>query len=375
MNDPASIRMKLAWQNLFSLRTCPPDRILFSADRDPVLERHIEACPFCAERLSAAEEWSAWETLGSRLAEALPAAEHGAPVPGEIREVKAALGGWGPSNRYYNPPMVFILDIEASPIPCARVAQVCGDAALMGPDDAALPEDKGFVECWNTYALALEDIGRRWGQAPPEILSAVQDAAVQAPQPVPEHSVLFFFRQLELELAGYLAAKSVERLLSKQKSPAHPAMPPAGLALRAFLQEAYPGAELPEHAADDYELLAFSRFPELETPLAADDKGGWDRANCICLTTEGFEVQAVPFQVDLLSQSSTGLLVTGKIRQTRCLPQTIHAWWERPGADPLPAAAHELDRGKSLFRIVFRGLRETEVQNGTLVLLLVGDAV
>lgn len=136
------------------------------------------------------------------------------PVPGNLYALDACLAGWGPKSRYYNPPVVLVLSL-----PDAQSVFVCQtycDKKLAGPDDVPLESGlAGFAQPWNCYTLRREDLGLYLGTVSAQVVERVWQQSEQeqcAPQP---GSLLWFFRQMEVETGFFFSQRAVTMLLEQ----------------------------------------------------------------------------------------------------------------------------------------------------------------
>jgi len=205
MNRPIDeARIAETWLLAWQLRYCPPDAVLAGELTDE-LRQHLEICPLCSRE----------------GAEALPPvrlnlppdgmAEKQQPQPGELWLLQPSLGGWGPKHRYYNPPVVLITGLAETD--AVNVVQTSGDAELAGPDDLLLDNGlTGFAEPWNQYTLRTTDLQICLGQISKQLciqLRELSDGTPSAPAP---GSLLWFFRQMEVETGWYFAEQSLAAL-------------------------------------------------------------------------------------------------------------------------------------------------------------------
>jgi hypothetical protein len=208
--------------------------------------------------------------------------------------LRPELASWGPKQRYYKPPVVLVLDRAAQTPGHLLVAQTYFEPSLMGPDDVPLGGGR-FAESWNVYTLHREFLGQRLAAPPGDLAGKVREAAEGPLHHPPAGSLLFLFRQLELELGCFYAAAAVWRLMEEQEAPefraADPAAPEdgqerpgvlAGLAPRGELARelqamglALP-ADWPERAAADLFLLAAPAGERQRLAAAAPEEAGWE---------------------------------------------------------------------------------------------------
>ncbi|WP_456386757.1 hypothetical protein [Desulfolithobacter sp.] len=206
---PTSNPLTAAWQLARRLRSCPPDAVLHD---NPTVEllAHLKICPDCrADR--------ATPLPGIRIDIPDTGRDgHPGPVAGELWTLRNDLGGWGPKDRYYNPPVVLVTTVHKGGF--AHVIQTYGDRTLAGPGDIILGRElDGFAEPWNRYTLKATDLGTRLAKISDQTLEQVKKALEHDPSgPSPEPgSLLWFFRQLEIETGYYFANRSVTRIMEE----------------------------------------------------------------------------------------------------------------------------------------------------------------
>ena len=134
-------------------------------------------------------------------------------MPGQLYALDPKLAGWGPKSRYYNPPIVLVISCpdEHSVFVC----QTYGDTTFAGPDDVDLETGLcGFAEPWNCYTLMRSDLAFFSGTVAMQVIEIVQQQSTQSrftPQP---GSLLWFFRQMEVETGYFFSHRAVTRLLA-----------------------------------------------------------------------------------------------------------------------------------------------------------------
>lgn len=200
MSDP--------WQRAWRIRCCPPDAVLHRERQSSAVIGHIEVCPWCRQALD--EEPYAVNFTSMGISESAQPA----PQAGELWSVENSLAGWGVKSRYYSPPIVLI--VRCLPSSRVDVMQVYDDEAMSGPGDIhLLPEYEGFVEPWNRYTLDPSDLAFAVGTASPQVLEQCQKAP-SAPEDnmVQPGSLLWFFRNLEIETGFFFAEQSVAKAMA-----------------------------------------------------------------------------------------------------------------------------------------------------------------
>lgn len=208
----AELRLE-AWRLLYAQRACPSDSMLF-APHDVAVSAHIRGCPLCQERLAATDR-EAWKSLLDLMKKDSAKVAPLRKAPGQIWSLKQDLAAWDEDGRYLRPP--FVLLLERLPEDMAwRVAQICPETALLGPDDVLLPGEDGFVEPWCDYALTDAFLANYQGQISKELLTTVQKSiAAQSFAELPEDSLLTSVRRLEIACGSFFARKSLGILLPR----------------------------------------------------------------------------------------------------------------------------------------------------------------
>jgi len=185
-----------AWIEAWSFRCCPPDKIL-AGEMTPELRRHFEVCPLCRANRSVPPV-----NLDITVEK-----DKGLPLPGELWSLSPQLGAWGPKRRWYNPPVVMILqkaekaEWDHFPVPVVQT-YTGGDLTLAGPGDIPLDQGlAGFAEPWNRYSVRSADLFLRLGRVSPQCLESVRQAEQASIQDIEIEigSLLWFFRHMEVE--------------------------------------------------------------------------------------------------------------------------------------------------------------------------------
>ncbi len=135
------------------------------------------------------------------------------PIPGQLYSLRQDLAGWGEKGRYYNPPVVLLLacpDTDA-----VLVCQTYGDPAFAGPGDVALGAlFTGFAQLWNRYTLLRTDLDTYLGTVDAPILATIDQAGEQDALPLQPGTLLWFFRQMEVETGYFFSRRAVEQLMT-----------------------------------------------------------------------------------------------------------------------------------------------------------------
>jgi hypothetical protein len=200
MSDP--------WQRAWRIRCCPPDAALHQERQSSAVTGHVEVCPWCRQALD--EEPYAVNFAGGGFSESGQID----PQAGELWTVKNSLAGWGEKARYYSSPIILI--VRRLPSGRLDVMQVYDDGAMSGPEDIyLLPEYEGFVEPWNRYTLDPSDLAFAVGAASPQVLEqCLNPSTAPGDNRVEPGSLLWFFRNLEIETGFFFAEQSVARAMA-----------------------------------------------------------------------------------------------------------------------------------------------------------------
>jgi hypothetical protein len=360
--------LKLAWQTALQTRTCPPDNIL--STRDDFTRKHIQACVFCQERLEHKHESGAWQEIGRHLPSPLLKSEKKSPLPGEVWSIDPALAGWGPKNRFYNPPLVLVLE-QGRESNHVLVCQLYWDTELLGPDDIYISDEIGFAEAWNTYSFCADDLDKCLGKVPDDELESIRLARNKDLESIETDSVLYYFRELELEVGSFFAQKSIQKLLRDHSWQDVSSMSVEELLVS--LKLTYPHIAFPEQINDPRQVLALARFSSEQQALAAAD-GNQIQVNYVILTSSGLELGQTLVQITYQKYTEDGLFVAGRLDPDLEHADNIYAWWDSAGHGLVPADEQDLEPGREFFRVFFRHLDKKLLLKGRLVLLIEGYA-
>lgn len=194
-------RLTEAWLLAWQSRCCPPDAVLAGAISEE-LKRHLESCPFCRT-----ERTTSMPRLRLNPA-SVDKGEKLRPQSGELWSVQPSCGGWGPKDRYYNPPVVLVTGV-AQP-DHVQVIQTSGAVELAGPDDLFLGNGlSGFAEPWNRYTLRIGDLSTCLGRISRQQLDKLRKHTHATPSSPEPGSLLWFFRQMEVESGWFFAGQAL----------------------------------------------------------------------------------------------------------------------------------------------------------------------
>jgi hypothetical protein len=210
-------RLAEIWMLAWQLRCCPPDAVPAGELTDE-LRRHLEICPLCSREHAESLPPIQLNLPPDDMAEKRP------PQTGELWSLWSSLGGWGRKNRYYNPPVVLITGrVKADGV---KVVQTAGAVELAGPDDLLLDNGlSGFAEPWNQYTLQTAYLQTCLGRISQKLSTRLRQLADQTPSAPASGSLLWFFRQMEVETGWYFAEQSLASLFGNIKKTPFPAFP------------------------------------------------------------------------------------------------------------------------------------------------------
>ena len=352
-----------AWQQAWRLRCCPPDHLLV-VPPDPQLNEHLTLCPWCRASLDAPP----CPFPGPTPAPA-PAA---APLqPGQVRAVRLTLGDWGPKSRYYNPPAVLVLNLPDSR--SVFVCQVYGDDSLAGPEDIPLGGDlTGFAEPWNTYTLMRDDLDTLLGEADSGVAAAVLEQRSQTEPALQPGSLLWFFRQMEVETGYFFAHRAVSRLVAAQDNESVPTAVPLDPDKVRRALERLPLRFTPPVAppATPLDLLAWASADERLLPLAAADP---HRIQALVFTVADGDITAVKAEslaLDFHEYSNGVLTITGTGPATGSDGHCNWLFWWQAGHDLVGALPGQSGWRDGVFWAAFALTPEQFDRNGHLVVRL-----
>ncbi len=250
------------WLPAWQLRCCPPDDVLAGKLTDQLRE-HLEVCPICScERAAALPPVQLNLPMGET-------ADQQEPQPGELWSLHPSLGGWGTKKRYYNPPVILVTGRVVDN--AVRVVQTFGDSEFAGSDDLLLDNGlTGFAEPWNQYTLQVNALHTCLGHISQQLTARLQNPSDKTPSTPESGSLLWFFRQMEVETGWYFAEQSLAALLGSIEKTSLPAFPdiPAAVLLTDLkklpvILPAIDAAALPE------DILAGTMPADDLLPLAA----------------------------------------------------------------------------------------------------------
>jgi len=373
-NEPWELQ--LAWQRAWQMRGCPPDALLYSIDPDHSLAEHLQRCPFCREQREAgAAAAGALQEIASRMAHLAGVAQVGgtrlSPVPGQIWSMRRELSGWGPKGRYYNPPLVLVLDCPKAMPGALRVAQLFDDPLLAGAGDLRMTDD-WLVESWNTYTLAENDLDRCLTTIAAEALESVLKSE-QGPFPVVvEGSHLAAFRRLELEVGAFFSMDAVARLMARRKAGLFAVLSAdkqLAKTIKGSLSLRHPKLKWAAGKLTDLEAIALARLAEYEMPLAAASGARQIPVNLLHVRTEIY-LEPLLAEITVWDVRREGMVIGGRILGELPAGVELYARWRRADGSLAAPVEAMVDAREGFFRLRFADFKESELREGQLHLLL-----
>ena len=359
--------IKEAWRNVYHERTCPPYAVLTASEQERNVTEHRRGCPFCAMKAEDPIDYEAWAELGAQMAQDWPAPEKPAVQSGQVWSLAPSKGGWDERFRHINPPLVLIMDAFED-VSGVRVAQIFDERALMAVGDVDLGPRYGAAEAWNTYALDCADLNLCFGQISPELMISLKDAVASEHDPVDEDSVLWYFRQLELEVGAFMAMEAMGRLVERHERNAlrqeFSDIPSVRSKVLAFDSR----IRLPE-AEDGLAMLAKAKMPDdlIERAAAGDE----DQIHFTVVTVGGQTNPCCVVFADLLEADHRDSFIVIRVRVPDGYRQgLLFAWWRRPDTG-LEEGVVESDPSTGIFSARFLGKSELDFEIGEPSLLLV----
>lgn len=237
------IKLKLAWQTAFELRTCPDSDVLLSSAPDDNLNRHLAICHVCREKREMNQgERDAWKVLRERFATLTMKPGIGTDKEaGQIWTIKKDFGGWRKDGRFVRPPSVLLLE-KVIGTSGWQVAQLYSDKRIMASGDVALDDCYGFAEAWNCYSLKDDRFDKCLGSVKLTELKQVFAALASTHEPTQEGSIISFFRRMEIEVGAFVAVPAVVELVEELES------------AKEHVMEVMPGLKLAFSSSKDFVL-------------------------------------------------------------------------------------------------------------------------
>jgi len=214
MNDKYH-KQSFALRAIYEERACPPDNVLRQQSEE--IRSHLGYCRYCNERLETVDSDSKeWQELVQHMRPALVSENNNKEIvsPGQIWSLDSShLGGWGPYDRFYTPPLVVVLEIRDQG-KTARVAQLCGYTELMGDDgvDVYL-ESAGFAESWNVYSVPRQYLKQCRGNVGLISVEKILLKSRYQPQQAETSQIIKQFRELEIQVGAFMAMQALPQVM------------------------------------------------------------------------------------------------------------------------------------------------------------------
>lgn len=378
--DDKNFKALTAWRAVYEQRACPPDEVLFAAKRSGEMEAHLGYCRYCNGRLEmTTEDHCAWQELASRLKPLIAGnGQSPSPAPGQIWSLdRERLGGWGPYDRYYNPPLVLVLQLQDNGR-TVRVAQVCAEEDLKGDDgaDVWLEEGIGFAESWNVYSVHQDDLKVCRGEVERSLAKQVleQSRKLSLLKEVDVH--VQRFRELEVQVGAFVAMRAMPQVMAVVELEESLAVAANESMLERFfgsLSAAYSklkNINTPDFADSLMDLLTGARDPMGPLPVAA-------------ATSAQLPVNIVAKQLDgTISIKTIGAVVTdddwqddiyfvaGRLDEAPQEELYLLASLNHKG-QVISECQNKISKGSPYFDIVFRGIPKEASRIENLKFLLV----
>ncbi len=369
---------KLAWQNALSLRACPPDNILFG-EKTPMLEKHLRGCNLCQENLCYQDEPAEWQWPALRVdSQTSPGLETDLETDveaGQVRRIRPGRVSWGPKNRYYNPPLVLLLERVGKQD--VSVAQLYAGDDFMGPQDISI-EGLGYVEAWNIYTISRHHLGPVVEQHP-EVAAAILARGKTDITALPGGHFHAFFYALEIEVGLFFS--QVKRGILIYLKDYLPQLKKFGVASDYYdTNEEVAWAVAKAGVIRIHSDVHTDRGDDgLESSLpqrrAAADRDS-RAANVVLTSYNGVEeLDTILYTITACEYASDEtLFVSGELLSNACTISEIMAWWETPHTTRA-AASETLTPDGRFFEVAFTDLTSEMHQTGTLVVLFAGTSI
>lgn len=356
-----AISLRVAWEEALRVRGCPPQAVLCAEPISDSLQGHLNACPWCEEERedlkalgpSMPKPQEAWE-LSS-----FSASGHDAQ-PGDVVRLAISLSDWGPKDRYYNAPLVLVLESLPEPLSAFRVALVHDFPDLAGPWDVEVAPGI-FAEPWNTFAC----LNAHWDgpifSVPASVLNDVRQRVQNPWQTVqpedtlphePRHSFLSAFCRLEVEVASFFAQRILEDLMIFQENPITAALESLFKDPRAFRTAFGPWLRLDPHAEPSLKTLLAAPWADERLPMAAAPAQEILTVRIVRLRESGPVLEAATGEISVCEPTRDGFLVGGRVITKLSQAAELHAVWLVSGREIWPDQVF-LDTDTGYFRLFF----------------------
>jgi hypothetical protein len=368
----SALKIKLAWQEAYRLRSCPGDDMLFAEQPTTETQRHLKICPACSDiRNAAPQVRTAWRELADRLSGGVSAhkATDVPPVEGQVWALSDDLSHWSGDGNYYRPPRVLLLGIEGNAL---KVAQTYHDTALADDGDVLLSGNRfGFAQSWNIYTIHREMLDHCLGGVKREELLDVLSEAGKPRAEIDENSVLYWFRTSEVMVGAEIAMPAVAQLMEEMEAVKESVfsfveqfmgqMSEVASKLKNYI--------VPDDAPSVFDLLAGARPQQLQ--LAAADSENTMPVNIVHKTADGVLVETILAMItDDDWQSNRTYLISGKLSRETTTGLHLLATLSYQG-ETIAECQNRIEEGSPYFDILFKDVPEDLAHIDNVTFLLV----
>ncbi len=419
-HDPAILR--LAWEEALRARGCPPEAVLLADPVPDALRRHLSACPWCEEEREALLRDFPIRTQGHALPESpsvrpahdaggtpglpgkdpcsdklpgtRPKTSHSYPMtafepaaldasgsirPGDLVRFQPDLAGWGPRDRYYNAPLVLVLEALEETASAFRVALVHDFPDLAGPGDVEIMPGT-FAEPWNTFACLRVHLSHSIYKVPESLLNVIRQKARNPSQAVscdetstesPLASFLWAFQRLEVEVASFFAQRTLEDSMIFQENPLVWTLACFFRDRKTFWKAFSPWLQLDADTEPSLKTLLTAPWVEEVLPLAAAPAHETFPVRLLRVGGEGTPVlKRASAEITVFEPSPKGFLVGGRILEPLSDAASVQALWVVSGRELEPLET-SLDAHTGYFRLLFPTLKKSSPSPQDLRVLVV----
>ncbi|MDD2364546.1 MAG: hypothetical protein PHN84_00130 [Desulfuromonadaceae bacterium] len=367
----SALKMKLAWQEAYRIRSCPGDDMLFAEQLTIETQRHLKICPACSDvRNSSAQSRTAWRELAGRLSDGASPhkATEVAPVEGQVWALRDDLSHWGNDGNYYRAPRILLLGIEGNAL---KVAQIYHDISLLSDGDVLLSGDRfGFAQAWNIYTIHLGMLSHCLGGVKQEEIQTVLNEAGKSRKDIDENSILYWFRTTEVIVGAEIAMPAVAQLLVELESL---------VSVPSFVHEIFGEVSglieklkeyvLPDNYDSAFGFLAGVRPQQLQ--LAAADSENTIPVNIVHKTADGVLIETIQATItDDDWQSNRTYLISGKLSREAKTGLHLLATLSYHG-ETIAECQNRIEEGSPYFDILFKDVPEDLAQIDNVIILLV----
>lgn len=329
------ITLRLAWQEALRVRGCPPEDVLGG---EPVLENlraHLNACPWCEDEREDLKALGRCMPKSRETRELALSWASGQAQLGDVVRIAPSLSGWGPKSRFYNPPLVLLLEALKEPASAFRVALVHDFPDLAGPWDVQVAPGV-FAETWNTFACLSLHWDCRILQAPASVLEEVRRRAQNpsraflsgdASADNPRGAFLSAFRRLEMEVAAFFAQRVLQDLMDHYETTVSAALDPFLKDPEAFRTAFGSWLQLDIQADPSLKTLLTAPWAEAFLPMAAASQEKILSVRIVRLQESGPVLEPATAELTICEATAQGFVVGGKVLKNFSEAAEMHAVW------------------------------------------------